>query len=189
MLQFYTMQPLERSHQGSTHQEIPMTAYAISLSEFQTPLSTSSLAYRAPEPWTRANFTAAFIDSFAKSRGSVTAQQTILEYYALHQNFDYHSTMLNFQLAGGTGCLSRQERSMIVDVFRTVERHSTHFIKEEGKPLTNRRIFTKVDNFAKQFSLPLDVSSILPISQDDLRTLSWTAFLRRLNEHITSVPR
>lgn len=174
-------------HESHPSHEADVIGCSLPLREFQNPLQAAPEAYTAPAFWTRANFTAAFMDTFAKSRGNVTAQQTILEYLSLHRGVDYRTTLLNFQLAGGCACLSGEERSLIVASFRKVQRHRAYFTHEEGRPLRSSQIFQRVDQFAKLFSLPLDVTGTLPIAQDELLSLPWPAFLKKLNAYIISV--
>ncbi len=79
--------------------------------------------YAFGEPVTRENTAALFIDSFAKSRGSVGLQYIYFQYLKARQVFDLKLFIEEYFSAGGHDFFVNDEKALITKAYRKVKSH------------------------------------------------------------------
>lgn len=96
--------------------------YSIPESDFHTPLHGIS-QYNEGDKINRDNFVPFLIRSFAFSLGHPVIQKEYFRWKELHENFDWQSTIDNFNSADGISNLSDQEKKLIINNYNRVKKH------------------------------------------------------------------
>jgi hypothetical protein len=116
--------------------------HVIHLYEFLSSPPDTPTPYKAPEQWTRENFSGAVTDSFAKSQGSIMAQFAVLEWQRLNHGFAYAPTFENFLEAGGHTRLSQAEQDSMITAFNRVNQHGFRAVDTTSQNLLDLAVRT-----------------------------------------------
>lgn len=160
--------------------------YSILLSEFQKTPPENPQKNPGLERVNRENFMGTFITTFAISIGDPGAQLNILHWMEVNQGFNHEETLKNFLQAGGSTCLSLQEKTMFFDAFRRVRNHE-NIATEEGWSFDDEEILSSLETFATDLSDPQSGTIKeydMYFTKAELRGMAFDEFKKRLHEKI-----
>ncbi len=168
--------------------ETYQTTYTIPTEAFLGPIEDISEDTDIESPVTRENFTAQMLESFAKSRGVIPAQVSILEWKMANDGFDYQETLTNYIAAGGYNALSTKEQYLIITFFRRVAKHAEKLDKP-GEPFSDKQVLEGFDYYLQTFPTHFDNGGSQALPRNVLKGMSKTEFLDNLNKSINSTRR
>ncbi len=163
--------------------ETYQTTYSIPKEAFLKPIANISEDSDIESPVTRENFTAQMIESFAKSRGVIPAQVSILEWKMANDGFDYQETLTNYTAAGGYNSLAAKEQDLIITFFRRVAKHSEKLDKP-NEPFSDKQILEGFDYYLQTFPTYFDNGGSQALPRSVLKGMSKNNFLDDLNNSI-----
>ena len=162
-----------------SEQTVPQT-YSISVEEFKSNESFELEENSNFGKVTRGNFIPTLINTFARSRGVVNAQEIMLDWMREHEGWDYKTTFINLREAGGLKSLTKKEQQAFIDSYLKVKSHQDRGILKYGSD-----VLMSGDN--EMLNIIEATYPRTDLFHKDLAKLSKTEMLERVSEVIQKI--
>lgn len=165
--------------------------HTISVADFKKP-SQQSTSYSAPDIFNRASFASGIAYSFAISRGDPSVQMAFFDWKRLNQEENIPITLQNFEKAGGINCLTLEEQTVWIAIYRRVKEHATLLKKKEDvyhgdRQKVDREILWKIQSDISNYEhYPNEYGTEPFLSEAEMKGMSWQDFKDRVNQHFAT---
>jgi hypothetical protein len=144
--------------------------------------------YKAPDKFTRENFTNGVNYSFIISRGSFSAQQSFLDWIDIHKGAHSAALLDNYTKAGGHNALTEEEKRVLVDNYKRTTRHANRLnslkkVRNYDEEDINNWILGMIDRTLKGLAEKKDPAMI---QKEELVTMSWDELRHTINHMLNA---